>query len=127
MGTHKVNFIKSNNDWFVDFIETELTPNINGENQQHLQHLIGGWDAVLDVISEGSNNFCMTISDSPILNGAEIKRLDEREFNGVKGMNYILESYKEVTYNVEFWACSPGGFEFAFGYLPTSVYFIKHD
>jgi len=33
MGTHKVNFIKSNNSWFIDFKETELTPKINGINQ----------------------------------------------------------------------------------------------
>jgi hypothetical protein len=127
MGTHRVNFIKSNNNWFVDFIETELTPKINGANQQHLMHLVGGWDTWLEVVSNGSDNVWLTFSDSPILNGTEVKKLDKTEYNGIHGVYYFLESYNGVNLNVEFWACSPGGFEFGFGYLPTSWYFIKHD
>lgn len=127
MATHKLNFIKSNNHWFVDFKETELTPNINGVNQQRLQHLIGGWDVPLEFISNGSDNFWMTVSDSPIINGDEIKQLEKAVYNGVNGVYYLLESYKGTNINLKFWSCSPGGFEFTFGNLPTSLYFIKHD
>ena len=127
MGTHKLNFIKSNNTWFVDFIETELTPKINGVNQQHLMHLVGGWDTWLEIISNGSDNVWLTVSDSPILGGTEIKKLDKTEYNGGHGVYYFIESHKGVNLNIEFWSCTPGGFEFAFGYLPSSLYFIRHN
>jgi hypothetical protein len=131
MRTHKLNFIKIENKWFVDFTETEVIPKINGVKQQHLIHLIGGWDVFLEFISNGSNNFWITISDSPILNGSEIKILDKpnnKELGITKNsVCYFLESYKGITNNIEFWSCSPGGFELAFGYLPKSVYFITHN
>ena len=129
MGTHKVNFVKNNNNWFADFTETSLTPNINGVNQQHLRHLVGGWDAWLEIVSEGSDNFWMTVSNSPFTNCSEIKRLNKTNtkeiYNGC-GLCIIFESYRGVTYNKEFWACS-NGFEFVFGNVPSSWFFIKND
>ena len=124
MGTHKINFIKSNDSWFADFTETELTPKINGVNQQHYQDLSGEWDDLLEILSEGSDNVWLTVSDSPIINGTEIKRLNKIKD---KSVGYFIESYKGINLNIEFWSCSPGGFEFTFGYLPTSWYFFKHD
>jgi hypothetical protein len=126
MGTHKLNFIKSNNTWFVDFKETELTPKINGVNQQHLKHLVGSWDTWLEIVSNGNDDFWMTISDSPILNGTEVKKLDKTEYNGGHGVYYFIKSYKGVNLNIEFWSCTDG-IEFTMGYLPTLWYFIKHD
>jgi hypothetical protein len=132
MKTHKLNFIKSNNSWFVDFKETELTPNINGVNQQHLMHLIGGWDTWLEIMSDGSDNFWMTVSDSPILNGTKLKILDKPSYKGItveNGVCYFLESHKGVTYNIEFWGCH-NGFDFTWGENSNSVksiYLLKHD
>lgn len=129
MGTHKINFIKSNNSWFADFKETELTPKINGVNQQHLRHLVGGWDTWLEIVSDGSTDFWMTVSDSPILNGAEVKKLDKtntKEVYGGSASSFKLETYKGIDLNIEFWICSDG-LEFTFGQVPSSWYFIKHD
>lgn len=128
MGTHRVKFIKNNNHWFADFTETELTPQINGVNQQHLRHLVGGWDAWLKIVSEGMESFYMTISDSPILNGTEVKILDKSNYKGITMDNaacYLLETYKGVNYNIEFWGCM-NGFNFVFSDIPSSWYFIKH-
>jgi len=132
MGTHKVNFIKNNNNWFADFKETELTPKINGVNQQHLRHLVGGWDTWLEIVSDGSTDFWMTVSDSPILNGTKVNILDKSNYKGItveKGVCYFLESYKGVTYNIEFWGCR-NGFNFTWegnsNYV-KSIYFFKHD
>jgi hypothetical protein len=129
MGTHKVNFIKSNNHWFIDFIETELTPKINGVNQQHLRPLVGGWDTWLEIVSEGSDNFWMTVSDSPILNGTEINRIDKTNNKEVyygSGIGFNIESYKGIILNMDFFICS-NGLDFIFGNIPSSWYFIRHD
>jgi hypothetical protein len=129
MGTHKVNFIKSNNTWFADFTETELTPKINGVNQQHLKHLNGEWDAWLEIVSDNSENFWATLSDSPILNGTEIKKLKEINPNGVNrgpAVSFKLETYKGVDHNIKFWVCS-NAVEFTNGHVPSSWYFLKHD
>lgn len=129
MISHKVNFLKNNNNWFADFTETELTPKINGINQKHLRHLVGGWDSWLDIVSDGSDNFWMTVSNSPILGGTEVKRLDKINTKGVYGgcgICFNVESYNDVELNTEFFACS-NGFEFVFGEIPSSWYFIKHD
>jgi hypothetical protein len=71
----------------------------------------------------------MTISDSPILNGTEVKKLDKINTKGVYGGSAVcfkIESYKGVDLNIEFWVCT-NGVEFTFGHLPSSWYFIKHD
>ena len=132
MRTHKLNFIKSNNTWFVDFKETEATPKINGVNQQHLMPLLGGWDTWLEVVSNNSNNFWLLVSPFPILNGTEVKKLDKTEYPVGHDSTcllayYFLESYNGINLNAEFSACTPGGFEFLLGHLPTSWYFIKLD
>lgn len=129
MGTHKINFIKSNGHWFADFKETELTPNIDGVNQQHLRQLVGGWDTWLEIVSEGSENFWMTLSDTPILNGSEVKKLNKTNTKEVyrgSAVCFKLETYKGINLNNEFWICS-NGLEFTFGHIPSSWFFIKHD
>lgn len=126
MGQHKIKVIEQNDIWFADFTETELTPTINGVNQKHLKKINLG-TPLMEILSEGTNNFLITLSDTPIPNCYEFKILD-KPTNG-KEIWCLLENYKNEVYNLEFLWCFESLF-FIFGKIPTPsdfIYFVKHD
>jgi len=128
MGTHRVNFIKSNKFWFADFTETELTPNINGVNQRKLLPLTrNGWDEWVEIVSEGDDNFWMIISNSEIVGGTELKYLNltiENPNPNQCGNCYEFKSYKGIEYSIKFWICS-NGLDYVFDETPSSWFFKR--
>ena len=130
MISHRVNFIKSNKFWFADFTETELTPNINGVNQRKLLPLTrNGWDEWVEIVSEGDDNFWMTLSNYEIEGGTELKYLNLTETSpnpSQCGNCYEFKSYKGIEYNIKFWVCS-NGLDFVFGETPSSWFFKKEN
>lgn len=105
-------FYKEYINWFVDL------PYWNG-NKEDLE-MVRGTDSLLEVLSEGSNEVYLTISEEYFdgANKLEFNRLGE---DYESGAFYNLKSYRNTEFDFEIWICDIT--ITVFDEFPESIYF----
>lgn len=103
--------------WFVDL------PDYPG-GKEDLEMVMNA-DVWLDVLSQGTNQVYLYISDQPMLNGETLHyhapgcTLVEYEYN--EGATYHLYSYMGIKYDFKLWLCDVT--QFVFGNFPKIIYY----
>ena len=83
---------------------------------------IGGASVFCDMLSEGQDEFILTVSDDRFNGALSLIRLGEDKEIG--GYWYFLPSLDSKDTNLEFWLGQP--FEDMFGNFPQTIYFLKN-
>jgi hypothetical protein len=99
--------------WFVDL------PDWKGSKDD--LEMVSGADTMLDIISQGSGEIFLGLSNSPTLFPQCTLELLEECFPPTFGANYLAKEINGVDYNLRVWLCDVTKFVFS-GVFPKKIF-----
>lgn len=82
--------------------------------------MVCGADTMLDIMSQGNSKIVLLLSLSFLPNVEQTVLNLINESDEVGGGFYMMDTYKNITYNLEMWLCDVT--KFVFGYMPKVIY-----
>ena len=111
-------FYKDSYGWFLDLPDS-------GFSKEELQMVMGA-DDFCEILSQGENEFYLTLSTSPFEGCSSLEFLHFGRLEGPElgdGAWYLLEYYLDLPFGIKMWLCNVTKYVFGGDYFPKEIYF----